>query len=151
MSGTARASRSTTPRKAAGASKRAATSPNASKRSNAKQPAKQTGARRKAPAKPPAKPPADAPAPATAPRASELTESASKAVERALGLVTMTPRRAVMVASVRALAAGLDLAEAGDRPKITRELDRLMGVLMADANPIGEPPDWTEQTAGAPA
>lgn len=143
MSGTSRASRSTTPRKAAGAAKRAAPSPNASKRSNGKQPAKQTGARRKTPAKPPAAPPA--------PLASELTESASKAVERALGLVTMTPRRAVMVASVRALAAGLDLAEAGDRPKITRELDRLMGVLMADANPIGEPPDWTEQTASAPS
>jgi hypothetical protein len=74
-------------------------------------------------------------------------ESAGVAVERALGLVVSTPRRAVLIASVRRLALALDGADPADAPKISRELNARMVELMADANPVGEPPDWT-QTAG---
>ena len=62
--------------------------------------------------------------------------------------MTSTPRRAVQIATVRALAKALENADPGDVPKISRELDARMAALMADAIPVGEPPDWTEQAGG---
>ena len=45
-------------------------------------------------------------------------------------------------------AKALENADPGDVPKISRELDARMAALMADAIPVGEPPDWTEQAGG---
>lgn len=83
-----------------------------------------------------------------APIAATLDETPTGALERALAVVTSTPRRAVQIATVRALAKALENADPGDVPKISRELDARMAALMADAIPVGEPPDWTEQAGG---
>lgn len=75
-------------------------------------------------------------------------ETAAAAVERSLVSVESTPKRAVLIAQVRRLAGAMDGADAADVPKISRELSSRWAELIADANPPGEPPDWTQQTAG---
>lgn len=149
MAATPRKRPTTTTRKAADQGKRAAgreQGPKAKKSA----PAPRQPRRRSAPPEPPVAPPVPVVDEVVAPIAATLTETTAQAVERALAVVHSTPRRAVQIATVRALADALDRAEPGDRPKISRELDTRMSVLLADAIPVGEPPDWTEQAGGTP-
>lgn len=88
------------------------------------------------------------PAEQQAPLGSELVEDPSSALERLLGTIVLTPSIAVTAANARQIAAVIPFAEPGDRPKMTRELSRLQAELIAAGVPSGEPPDWTQTTAG---
>lgn len=144
MSGPPAARRSNTPRKAAGAAKKAAGSPRAS-RSKKSEPAPSQRPTRKQAAKKAAAPP---PAEPAAPLAGDLVEPPAKALERLLRTIVLTPSIAVTAANARAIAEVIPYAEPGDRPKMTRELSRLQAELIAAGVPSGEPPDWTQTTAG---
>lgn len=136
MSRTPAKPRTTASKKAAPATRKPPRSPRgpADKKSSPKP--TQARARRKPAEKAP-------PPPVAPPR-----ESATAAVERSLVSVESTPKRAVLIAQVRRLASAIDHADPPDVPKISRELSARWAELIADANPPGEPPDWTQQTAG---
>lgn len=80
--------------------------------------------------------------------ASKLVEAPRAALERLLGTIVLTPSIAVTAANARAIADGIPYADPADRPKMTRELSRLQAELIAAGVPSGEPPDWTQTTAG---
>ena len=71
-------------------------------------------------------------------------ESPSVAVERVLADLDITPRRAVLAATVRELAKALEDCEPTDKAKTSKELTARMADLLADAEPAGGGPDWTE-------
>jgi len=72
-----------------------------------------------------------------------LVETTVAAVERALTRIEDSPKRAVLVATIRCLADALDKAEPTDRPKISKELATRMAELNAEANPGDDDDDWT--------
>ena len=72
-----------------------------------------------------------------------LVETTAAAVERALTRIEDSPKRAVLVATIRRLADALDEAEPTDRPKISKELATRMAELNAEANPGDDDDDWT--------
>jgi hypothetical protein len=65
-------------------------------------------------------------------------------VERVLADLDITPRRAVLAATVRELAKALEDCEPTDKAKTSKELTARMADLLADAAPTGDGPDWTE-------
>ena len=79
-----------------------------------------------------------------APPVSAPIESPSVAVERVLADLDITPRRAVLAATVRELAKALEDCEPTDKAKTSKELTARMADLLADAVPAGDGPDWTE-------
>jgi hypothetical protein len=73
-----------------------------------------------------------------------LPESPSVAVERVLADIDITPRRAVLAATVRELAKALEDCDPTDKAKTSKELTARMVDLLADTDTSGDQPDWTE-------
>lgn len=71
-------------------------------------------------------------------------ESPTQAVERALLSIDITPRRAVLAATVRKLARALEDCEPTDAAKTSKELAARMAELLSDARPTEGDDDWTE-------
>lgn len=78
------------------------------------------------------------------PPAPPSIETPSQAAERTLSAVEITPRRAVLAATIRQLAAALESCETTDKAKTSRELMARVNEFLNDAPPEGEGPcDWT--------
>jgi hypothetical protein len=74
-----------------------------------------------------------------------FVESPSAAAERAIRSVTITPRLAVLAATVRELAKALEDCLPTDKAKTSRELTARVNELL-HFSPTGDgTPDWTEQ------
>jgi hypothetical protein len=78
------------------------------------------------------------------PPPSAVIESPAAAVERVLADLDITPRRAVLAATVRELAKALEDCEPTDKAKTSKELTARMADLLADSSTPGDGPDWTE-------
>jgi hypothetical protein len=76
--------------------------------------------------------------------APSIPETPSAAVERVLFDLDITPRRAVLAATVRELARALELCEPTDKAKTSKELTARMADLLADTATAGDGSDWTE-------
>jgi hypothetical protein len=70
-------------------------------------------------------------------------ETPTAAVERALRSITVTPKLAVLAATVRELAVALEQCEPTDKAKTSKELTARMNDLLGDG-PADDGPDWTE-------
>lgn len=73
-----------------------------------------------------------------------VIESPTAAVERALRSITITPKLAVLAATVRELARALELCEPTDKAKTAKELTARMADLLGEGPPDPGKPDWTE-------
>lgn len=71
-------------------------------------------------------------------------ETPTVAVARVLAELDITPRRAVLAATVRELALALELCEPTDKAKTSKELTARMADLLADTMTANDGPDWTE-------
>lgn len=73
-----------------------------------------------------------------------VPDTPSAAVERVLADIDITPRRAVLAATVRELAKALEECEPTDKAKTSKELTARMADLLAETSTAGDGPDWTE-------
>jgi hypothetical protein len=71
-------------------------------------------------------------------------ETPSQAAERALSSVEITPRFAVLAATIRELATALEQCEPTDKAKTSRELTARVNELLGDPSQRADMPDWTE-------
>jgi len=72
-------------------------------------------------------------------------ESPGEAVERALLAIDVTPRLAVLAATVRELARALSECEPADKAKTSRELNVRMNELLAEGRSDVDDDDWTQR------
>lgn len=73
-----------------------------------------------------------------------VIESPTAAVERALASITITPKLAVLAATVRELAVALERCEPTDKAKTSKELSARMADLMGAGPTTPDSDDWTE-------
>lgn len=78
------------------------------------------------------------------PAAVVVKESPTVAVERLLASIEITPKLAVLAATIRELAQALELCEPGDKAKTSKELTARVAELLADPSHRPDEPDWTE-------
>lgn len=71
-------------------------------------------------------------------------ETPTQAVERALRSLTITPKLAVLAATVRELAKALEACEPTDKAKTAKELTARMNDLLGDGPTNPDGPDWTQ-------
>lgn len=77
-------------------------------------------------------------------RVESTPETPTAAVERALRSISITPKRAVLAATVRELAKALEQCEPTDKAKTAKELTARMNDLLGDGPADPDKPDWTE-------
>lgn len=73
-----------------------------------------------------------------------LIETPSAAAERVLAELDITPRRAVLAATVRELAKALEDCEPTDKAKTSKELIARVNELLGDPSAQPDESDWTE-------
>lgn len=72
-------------------------------------------------------------------------ETPTEAVERTLAAIEITPKLAVLAATVRELARALEACEPTDKAKTSKELTaRMADLLGVSSTQLDGPPDWTE-------
>jgi len=77
--------------------------------------------------------------------APDAPETPTAAVERALAAITITPKLAVLAATVRELALALEVCEPTDKAKTSKELTaRMADLLGVSSTQLDGTVDWTE-------
>jgi hypothetical protein len=71
-------------------------------------------------------------------------ETPTAAVERALRSITITPKLAVLAATVRELAVALEACEPTDKAKTSKELTARMADLLGAGPSTPDDDDWTK-------